>query len=62
MEHWRNDSDRRNEMHSEKIVWCRSLCPAQIPNGMDWDPTRVSAVKVRRLIAWTMLRTDLTKL
>jgi hypothetical protein len=29
---------------------------------MDWDPTLVSAVKVRRLIAWTMSRTDLTKL
>jgi hypothetical protein len=32
------------------------LCPPQIPRGLTWDRTRVSAVGGRRLTAWAMAR------
>jgi hypothetical protein len=45
----------KTEVLGEKIVPV-PLCLTQIPHGLNWDRTRASTVRGRRLTAWDMAR------
>jgi hypothetical protein len=56
MEHRWNDIDTGRLKYSGKKPVPVPLCPPQIPHGLTRDRTRASAVRGRRLTAWTMAR------
>jgi hypothetical protein len=56
IEHRWNETGRRKPTYSGEKPVPVSLCPPQIPHGLNRDWTRTSAVRSRRLTAWVMAR------
>ena len=60
LEHWWFDADRENRRH-RRTPYPTITCRYQMSHRLAWNRTRACAMRSRRLITWTMARSQWTE-